>query len=72
MDRLGSLVVIAPAHRAGDPGLNPRKGENFSPKLLIPFTFLYNCPGPMELLFKAYILELQDDAHGGGTCCQCS
>ena len=35
MDRLGGLVVIAPAHRAGDPGSNPGPGENFSLKLLI-------------------------------------
>ena len=35
VDRLGSLVVIAPAHRARDPGLNPGLGENFSLKLLI-------------------------------------
>ena len=31
VDRLGGLVVIAPARRAGDPG----SGENFFPKLLI-------------------------------------
>ena len=35
MDRLGSLVVIAPALRAGDLGSNPSPGENFSLKLLI-------------------------------------
>ena len=35
MDRLGGLVVIAPARRAGDPGSNPGPGENFSLKLLI-------------------------------------
>ena len=29
-----SLVVIAPARRAGDPGSNPGRGENFSLKLL--------------------------------------
>ena len=34
MHRLGSLVVIAPARRAGDPGSNPGPGENFSLKLL--------------------------------------
>ena len=28
LDRLGGLVVIAPAHRAGDPGSNPGPGEN--------------------------------------------
>ena len=27
MDRLGGLVVIAPARRAGDPGSNPGPGE---------------------------------------------
>ena len=27
--RLGGLVVIAPALRAGDPGSNPGPGENF-------------------------------------------
>ena len=35
MDRLGGLVVIAPARRAGDLGSNPGPGENFSLKLLI-------------------------------------
>ena len=30
MDRLGGLVVMAPARRAGDPGSNPGPGENFS------------------------------------------
>ena len=35
MDRLGGLVVIVPARRAGDPGLNPGSGEIFSLKLLI-------------------------------------
>ena len=34
MDRLGGLVVIAPARRAGDPGSNPRPGENFSLNIL--------------------------------------
>ena len=34
-DRLGGLVVIAPARRAGDPGSDPGPGENFSLKLLI-------------------------------------
>ena len=34
VDRLGGLVVIAPARRAGDPGSNPGPGENFSLKLL--------------------------------------
>ena len=28
VDRLGGLVVIAPARRAGDPGSNPGVGEN--------------------------------------------
>ena len=28
-DRVGGLVVMAPARRAGDPGLNPGPGENF-------------------------------------------
>ena len=31
MDLLDGLVVIAPARRAGDPGLNPGPGENFFP-----------------------------------------
>ena len=34
MDHLGSLVVIASARKAGDPGSNPGPGENFSPKLI--------------------------------------
>ena len=29
VDRLGGLVVIAPACRAGDPGSNPGPGEIF-------------------------------------------
>ena len=29
VDRLGGLVVIAPARIAGDPGSNPGPGENF-------------------------------------------
>ena len=41
MDRLGSLVVIAPASRTGDPGSNPGSGENFSLKLLI-YIYIYN------------------------------
>ena len=35
MDRLGGLVIIAPARRAGDPGSNPGPVENVSLKLLI-------------------------------------
>ena len=35
MDRLGGLVVTAPASRAGDPGSNPGPGKKFSLKLLI-------------------------------------
>ena len=35
VDRLGGLVVIAPARRAGDSGSNPGPGENFSLKLLM-------------------------------------
>ena len=35
VDRLGGVVVIEPARRAGDPGLNPGPGENFSLKFLI-------------------------------------
>ena len=29
VNHLGGLVVIAPAHRAGDPVSNPGPGENF-------------------------------------------
>ena len=29
VDRLGNLVGIAPARRAGDPGSNPGPGEDF-------------------------------------------
>ena len=39
VDRLGGLVVIAPARRAGDPGSIPGPGENFSLKLLIKYRF---------------------------------
>ena len=35
MDRLGGLVVIAPARKAGDPGSISGPGENLSLKLLI-------------------------------------
>ena len=35
MDRLGGLVVTAPARRTGDPGSIPGPGEKFSLKLLI-------------------------------------
>ena len=35
MDRLGCLVVIAPARRAGDPGSIPDTGKIVSLKLLI-------------------------------------
>ena len=35
MDRLGGLMVIASARRAGDPGSNLGPGGNFSPILLI-------------------------------------
>ena len=35
VDRLGGLLVKAPARRAGDLGSNPDPGENFSLKLLI-------------------------------------
>ena len=28
MDRLGDLVVIVPARRAGEPGSNPGPGDN--------------------------------------------
>ena len=34
VDRLGVLVVITPARRAGDPGSNPGPGKNFSLKSL--------------------------------------
>ena len=42
MDRLGGLVVIAPARIAGDPGSNPGPGENFSHKLLISLSDGYS------------------------------
>ena len=35
VDRLGGLVIIVPARRAGDPGLNPGPARIFSLKLLI-------------------------------------
>ena len=38
VDRLGGLVVIAPARRTGDPGSNPGPGENFS-HIIIFFTY---------------------------------
>ena len=39
-DRLGGLVVVAPARRAGDPGSIPGPGESFSLKLLILINLL--------------------------------
>ena len=42
MDRLGGLVVIAPASRAGDPGSNTGPGENFfSLKLLMSGSLIF-------------------------------
>ena len=35
VNRLGGLVVIAPARIAGDPGSIPGPGENFSLKLFL-------------------------------------
>ena len=43
MDRLDSLMVIAPARRAGDPGSNLGPGENF-------FSYVNNI-GPTRWLF---------------------
>ena len=40
MERLGGLVVIGPARRAGDEGSIPGPGEIFSLKLL-----MYDLPG---------------------------
>ena len=34
LNRLGDLVVIAPARRSGDPDSHPGPGENISHKLL--------------------------------------
>ena len=49
MDRLGGLVVIAPARITGDPGSNPGPSENFSLKLLINI-YIYRCINSMNLL----------------------
>ena len=49
VDRLGGLVVIAPARRAGDPGSNPGPGEFFSLKLLIKMVSLFNKNNQSEL-----------------------
>ena len=40
MDRLGGLVVIRSARRAGDPGSNPGPGKNLSLMLLI-YIYIY-------------------------------
>ena len=40
MDRLGGLVVTAPARKAGDPGSNPGPGKNLSLMLLI-YIYIY-------------------------------
>ena len=42
VDRLGGLVVIAPARRDGDRGSNPGPGENFSLKLYI-YILMHAC-----------------------------
>ena len=53
VDRLGGLVVIAPARRAGDPGSNPGPGKNFSLKLL----YIYICIHiPEGILCRNYVL----------------
>ena len=60
MDRLGVLVVIAPARRAGDPGSNPGPGEKFFLlnyfvvfllfSTVVPASILYFCPVGLSLL----------------------
>ena len=42
MDRLGGLVVIAPARRVGDPGSNPGRAENSSLVIYI-YIYIYVC-----------------------------
>ena len=51
MNRLGSLVVIEPARRAGDPGSNLGPGEKFSLKLLI-FKFLLKMKLKLSLTLR--------------------
>ena len=43
MDRLGGLMVIAPEHRAGDPGSNLGPGENFFSKVTILLVCNFLC-----------------------------
>ena len=49
MDCLGSLVVRAPARRAGDPGLNPGPDENYYLKLLINIPLIEYCKNELSL-----------------------
>ena len=48
VDRLGGLVVIAPARAAGDPGSNPGPSENFSLKLLTAEDIVITMKGLQE------------------------
>ena len=60
VDRMGGLVVIAPARRAGDPGSIPGPGENFFSLLLITyrcFSFVYgNVFQVLQLLVELQLL----------------
>ena len=56
VDRLGGLVVIVPARRAGDPGSNPGPGENFF-SLIVHFFFL-----PINGLWQSPDLSQVDDS----------
>ena len=47
-------MVIAPAHRAGDSGLNPGLGENFSLKLFLESLFPVGLP---VKILKALLLS---------------
>ena len=58
MDRLGGLVVIAPAHRAGEPGSNPGPGENF---FLLFFNFI-DSPGFTCICLTCFIRVIYYEA----------
>ena len=62
MDRLGGLVVIAPARRAGDPGSIPGPGENFSLKLLVLYVLKVFLP-PIPYFFFYFYLMTNEFEH---------
>ena len=59
VDRLGGLVVTAPARRAGDPGSNPGPGENFFSYIInIIYVVYYNIDLRASLVSHNHISPL--------------